>query len=233
MRRRPLPLLLSALALGCGNLSSGDGGVVALELRLPNPAVVEQNDTIQLRARALDADGDSVDAEIVWITPDTSIISLDSTGLLTTDTTAGTGRVQARVGTLRSNLETFTIRRRSDIILLPGPTAITVPTTDSASAALVARILSGVAPDTTSISGSALVYQVVDSTTFRDVVHFAGGGQNLRAVTGSDGGPTIPVTLRRNPGATFPATVTVQVSAVRPSGTAVPGSGQTFSITFQ
>lgn len=231
MRRRPAPLVLAALLLGCGNLTEGDGGVVALQLRLPNPAVVEFGDTIQLQARALNADGDSVDAAIVWITPDTTI-SLDSTGLLTSDTTAGTGRVQAKVGSLLSNLETFTIRRRSDIISLTAPTAITVPTTDSASAALPARILS-VTPDTQAIVGSALVYQVVDSATFRNVVHFAGGGQNLRAVTGSDGGPTIPVTLRRSPGATFPATVTVQVSATRPSGTAVPGSGQTFSITFQ
>jgi hypothetical protein len=231
VRRRPSPLLLTTLLFGCGNLTGGEGGVVALELRLPNPAVVEFGDTIQLQARALDADGDSVGATIVWITPDTTI-ALDSTGLLTTDTTAGTGRVQARVGNLRSDLVTFTIRHRSDIISLTGATTLTVAPADSASEALVAVIRS-VTPDTQGISGSALVYQVVDSATFRDVVHFAGGGQNLRAVTGSDGGPTIPVTLRRNPGATFPATVIVQVSATRPSGTAVPGSGQTFSITFQ
>jgi hypothetical protein len=204
---------------------------VALETRLPNPAAVEPGDTLQLRARALNADGDSVEADIVWITPDTTI-SLESTGRLTTDTTAGQGRVQASVGNLRSNLETFTIRRRSDTLSLTDPVAITVPATDSASASLVARILS-VTPDTVGISGSSLLYQVVDSATFRDVVHFQGGGQSLRASTGTEGSPTTPVTLRRNPDATFPATVTVQVSATRPSGATVPGSGQTFSITFQ
>lgn len=230
MTSRRLPPLLLALVLGCGNLTEGEGGVVALELRLPSPAVVEQGDTLQLQARALDADGDSVAADIVWITPD-STISLDSTGLLTTDTTAGTGRVQARAGTLRSNLETFTIRRRSDTITV-APAPITVPPTDSASAELEA-FLRSVTPDTVGISGGSLVYQVVDSVTFDDVVHFAGGGMSLRATTGADGSPTIPVTLRRDPGATFPVTVTVQVSATRPSGTAVPGSGQTFSITFQ
>lgn len=229
MTRRHTPLLLTLL-LGCGNLTEGEGGVVALELRLPNPAVVEPGDTIQLRARALNADGDSVEADIVWITPDTTI-SLEANGRLTTDTTAGQGRVQAAIGALRSNLETFTIRRRSDTISLEDPVAITVPPTDSASEALVARLLS-ITPDTVGISGS-LVYQVVDSATFRDVVHFEGGGQNLRTTTGGDGSPSVPVTLRRNPGATFPATVTVQVSATRPSGIAVPGSGQTFSITFQ
>lgn len=232
MRLRRAPLALLLLLAGCGNLTEGDGGVVSLELRLPSPAVVEFHDTLQLRARALNADGDSVAADIVWITPDTTI-SLDSTtGLLTTDTTAGSGRVQARVGNLQSNLETFTIRRRSDSISLVDPVVITVPPADSASAALVARMLS-VTPDVQGISGASLVYQVVDSATFRDVVHFAGGGQSLRAATGSDGAPGTGVTLRRNPAATFPVTVIVQVSATRPSGTVVPGSGQTFSITFQ
>jgi hypothetical protein len=121
---RHLPLCLP-LVLGCGNLGAGDDGVVALELRLPSPPVVEPGDTLQLRARALNADGDSVAATIVWLTPDSTIL-VDSSGRLTTDTTGGTGRVQAKVGTLRSNLESFTIRRRSDIVVLTAPTTVTV-----------------------------------------------------------------------------------------------------------
>jgi hypothetical protein len=225
------PLLLLPLLLGCGNLDEGDSGAVALEVLLPDPQVVEPGDTIQLRARALNASGDSVAADIVWLTPD-STISVDSSGLLTTDTTAGTGRVQARIGNLRSNLETFTIRRRSDTLALVDPVAVTVPATDSASSPLVARVLS-LTPDTVGISNTAILYQVVDSATLREVVHFAGGVMSLRASTGPDGAPGVGVTVRRQPGATFPVTVTVQVSASRPGGTAVPGSGQTFSVTLQ
>jgi hypothetical protein len=225
------PLLLLPLLFGCGDLGEGDESVVALELLLPNPQVVEPGDTVQLRARGLNAAGDSVAANIVWVSPD-STISIDSSGLLTTDTTGGTGRVQARVGTLRSNLETFTIRRRSDSLALTEPLSMSVPPTDSASSALEARVLS-LTPDTVGLSGATILYQVVDSATFRDVVHFAGGGMNLRATTGAEGSPAIDVTLRRNPGATFPVTVTVQVSATRPSGTAIPGSGRSFSITMQ
>lgn len=230
MKLRYAPLLL--LALGCGNLGEGEGGVVALELRLPDPQAVEPGDTIQLLARALNSSGDSVEANIVWVTPDTAILSVDSSGRLTADSTEGQGRVQARVGNLRSELANFTVRRRSESLVLVAPLAVTVPTTDSASTALKARVLPPL-PDTAGISGTSLLYQIVDSATFRDVVHFAGGGQNLRAATSTGGFPTIDVTLRRQSGATFPVTVTVQVSARRPSGAVVPGSGQTFSITFQ
>ena len=94
MRLRPRPLFLLPLLLGCGNLGEGEDGVVALEVLLPNPAVVEPGDTVQLRARARNADGDSVAAPIVWLSPD-STISVDSSGRLTTDTTGGTGRVQS------------------------------------------------------------------------------------------------------------------------------------------
>lgn len=231
MRVRLRPLLLLTLLLGCGNLGEGDNGVVALELLLPANPAVEPGDTVQLRARALNAAGDSIDASITWLSPD-STISVDSSGRLSTDTTAGSGRVQARAGSLRSDLATFIIRRRSDSLALTDPLAVTVPTTDSASSALVATVLS-VTPDVAGISGATILYQVVDSTTLRNVVHFAGGAMSLRATTGGEGEPSIPVTLRRNAGATFPVTVQVQVSATRPSGAIIPGSGRSFSVTFQ
>jgi hypothetical protein len=231
MRLRLGPLLLLPLVLGCGDLGEGENGVVALELRLPANPVVEPGDTVQLRARALNASGDSIEADIVWLSPD-STISVDSSGRLTTDTTAGSGRVQARVGSLRSDLVTFTIRPRSDSLVLVDPLAVTVPSSDSASTVLVSQVRS-FAPDSVGISGTTILYQVVDSATFRDVVHLAGGSMSLRATTGADGAPSIGVTLRRNAGAAFPVTVQVQVSATRPSGTTIPGSGRSFSVTLQ
>ena len=52
-------------------------------------------------------------------------------------------------------------------------------------------------------------------------------------LTGVDGAPVAPVTLDRASGSTAPVTATVEVTALRPSGAAVPGSGQTFTVTFQ
>ncbi|HXI20618.1 MAG TPA: hypothetical protein VNH46_06010, partial [Gemmatimonadales bacterium] len=117
MRRRWWPVLLPLV--GCSSLT-GDQGIVALELRVPSPAVVEHLDTLALRARALNVSGDSVAATIFWRTPDSTLV-LDSTGFVTTDSTSGSGRVQARVGSLVSDLVTLTILPRADTLQLTGP----------------------------------------------------------------------------------------------------------------
>jgi len=221
---------LAAPLLACSDLNSTSGGVVALELRLPNPAVVEQHDTLALVARALNTAGDPVPAEIFWHSPDSALI-VDSTGFVTTDSSSGSGRIQAHTGSLLSDLVPLEIHRRSDSLAIQGPTAIPVPATDSASAALVAAVLS-LTPDTAGISNTRILYEVVDTAAARGTVRFEGGGLSLRAATGLTGQSLVPVTLRRVPEATPPATVTVRVTANRPSGLAVPGSGQVFTISF-
>ncbi len=220
-----------AVLVGCSDLGSGADGVVALQVSLPSPATVEAGDTVQLRARALNLAGDSVEATIVWLSPDSTLM-VDSSGRVTTSLSSGTGRVQARVGTLLSNLLTLTIQRTSDSVSLTPPLDLMVFQEDSASAPLIATLLS-LAPDTAGVSGATLVYEVVDSAAWRGIVRFAGNTLSLRATTTTTGSPAIPVTLRRVPGATFPATVQVLVRAARPSGAVVPGSGQIFSLSFE
>jgi len=229
VKRRPI--LLAAALLGCSDLSGTGGGVVALELRLQTPPVVEQFDTLVLVARALDADGREVAATIVWSSPD-SILIVDSAGSVTTDSSSGSGRVQARTGSLLSDLTLLEIHRRSDTVALTAPTTITVPASDSASAALVAALQS-LAPDTVGISNGRLLYEVVETAAATGKLRFQGGGLSLRAATGLTGQPVSPVTLRKVSGTTPPPTVTVRVSATRPSGIAVPGSGQLFTVDFQ
>lgn len=223
--------LLALGLLGCSDLQSGDTGIVALEVVLPSPAVVEAGDTVQLRARALNQAGDSVAATIVWRAPD-SAVTVDSNGRITTDSTSGSGRVQARVGSLLSDLLIITVRRASDSVALTQPAGQTVEPGDSASTPLVASLLS-LTPDTTGISGATLLYEVVDSAAMRGIVRLAGNVLSQRAITTTTGAPAVGVTLRRVPGATFPVTAQVRVSAARPSGAVVPGSGQLFSITFE
>lgn len=228
--RRWTVLLLTPI-LGCSDLSSTKGGVVALELRLPTPPAVEQFDTLPLVARALDADGNEVEAEIIWSSPD-SILIVDSSGTVTTDSSSGSGLIQARTGSLLSALTPLQIRPRSDTLALTAPTTVTVAQSDTASTALVATVQS-LSPDTVGVNDTRILYEVVDTAAARGKVRFQGGGLAIRAATGLTGSPATPVTLRRIPGQTQPDSVAVRVTAARPSGAVVPGSGQIFTVNFQ
>ena len=83
------------------------------------------------------------------------------------------------------------------------------------------------------ISGASILYEVVDTLAAQGSVRFQNGNLVVRATTSTGGAPSPGVTLRKVPGGTPPATVQVRVSATRPSGTPVPGSGQLFVLTFQ
>lgn len=230
--RRWWPLV--ALLPGCSNISAPKGQPIALELRLPVPPAVEQNDTLQLQARALDENGDSVATPIYWRAADTTLIMVDSTGLVTTNLTTGSGRVQARAGRLVSTLSSgqLTIRPRSDTVELAGTDTILVPGTDTISAALDAQVLSN--NPAGGVSGTTILFEIdsLDLTRVADTAHFAGGTSLLRATTGLTGGPQTAVTVRRST-TSWKDTLHIRVSAARPSGTPVPGSGQRFTILFQ
>ena len=230
-----LAALLVLPLMSCSNLNELSGGVVALEVQLPVPPYIEPNDTVQIRARALNAAGDSVDAEIIWLTPDTSLVIDSLTGLVSTTQTSGSGKVQARVGSLRSNISgtngTLSIRPASDTLRLTGSDTITVVAADTISAALPAAVESN--NPAGGVANTTILYSVVDTASALGNVHFAGDGLSLRATTGGSGAPNVPVTLRRTAGGTAPASVLVEVSATRPSGAPVAGSGQRFIVLFQ
>ena len=83
------------------------------------------------------------------------------------------------------------------------------------------------------VANTTILYSVVDTASAAGNVHFAGNGLSLRATTGSPGTPSVAVTLRRTAGATAPDSVLVEISAARPSGAVVAGSGQRFTVRFQ
>jgi hypothetical protein len=223
-----------ALLVGCSKLSGPKGQPVALEVLLPVPPAVETDDTLQLRARAIDENGDSVGAAIYWRVADTTLVLVDSSGLVTTALTTGSGRVQAHVGSLYSSLSSgqLTIRPRSDSLLLTPPDTLVVAAGDTASASLVATVLS-INP-VGGVSGTTILFEVdpADQSRVADTAHFAGGLTAVRVTTGSTGAPVSPVTLRRRT-ATWTDTIHVRVSASRPSGAKVPGSDSLFTILFQ
>ena len=108
----PAALLLGLL--GCSALPADSDGIVALEIRTQSPVSLPLGQQVILRARALDINGDSVPALIRWRTADTALVVLDSlSGIIEGRVAAGQARVQAAVGTLRSDLIVIT--------LLPAP----------------------------------------------------------------------------------------------------------------
>ncbi len=103
-------VLLLGLAAACSKLPSTGDGIVALELRTPASLTLKLGDSLTLRARALNQQGDSVAADILWQTADTAAITVDPVrGVVRARLGTGVGRVQASVGTLRSDLIRITL----------------------------------------------------------------------------------------------------------------------------
>ena len=83
------------------------------------------------------------------------------------------------------------------------------------------------------VTGTSILYEVTEPDSGLGRVRFPNGLLAYRVTTGSNGAPATAVTLRKVTGATPPAVLQVRVSAQRPSGRAVPGSGQQFTLLFQ
>jgi hypothetical protein len=211
-----LPILL---ALGCSGLTEGAGGVVGLEINQPALLSLEVGETLALTARALDKDGNTVDAAVTWRAPDPTLTVDPATGVITA-VSPGTGRVQAFAGQLSSSLVQFTVIARADTLIV----------TDLASPPLVAQLQSfnpaGALPD------RPVVYTIIDPPeVVPHLVELPGGVLIDTVSTGTDGAVT-SVTLNRASLAQ-PDTAIVEVRAFRTRGAPVPGSGQRFTIIFQ
>jgi Bacterial Ig-like domain (group 2) len=106
--RRWAVLTTALWVLGCSDLTEGAGGVVALEIIAPaGVSTVEVDQTLQLTARPLDKDGNTVAAPVTWQAADPTL-TVDATGLIT-GVSVGIGRVQAFTSSLASPILSFTV----------------------------------------------------------------------------------------------------------------------------
>jgi hypothetical protein len=113
-------LACSALLVACSKLGTDLDDVVAIEIVIPDSMFV--GDILTPQARALNGRGDSVAAEIFWSSLDTAVVAvLDSTTGETLGKKAGTGRLQARTGALRSNPQSILVR---DVPTPSGPVSV-------------------------------------------------------------------------------------------------------------
>lgn len=102
----------TALAAACQLLAGDPDRIIALEIIGPVTYTVPVNDTLQLRARARSADGDTVaGAVITWAVLDTGEVGIAvdaATGRVIAEA-EGSWRVQARVEDIRSDPITITV----------------------------------------------------------------------------------------------------------------------------
>jgi hypothetical protein len=215
--------------LGCSGLDEGGGGAVALEVEVPLPATLEVGDALQLTATALDADGNPVDVPITWRAADPTV-TVSPTGLVT-GVSVGTGRVQARNGSLGSNLVTMTVIARADTLLLVGDSVLTVAA-DVATSADLLTALRTFSPDAP-VATRPVIYAITSPAPgTAPSVTLTGGVQTDTVNTGPDGTVT-GMHLVRVTGRPPVDSAIVTVRAERTRGALVPGSGQRFIVRFE
>jgi Bacterial Ig-like domain (group 2) len=228
--RRWLGLVPLAVALGCSNLEEGDTIVVQLEVVSPSVQDLEVGEQIQLSARALNSNGEVVDAPITWRTPDLTVTVEEATGLVT-GVSPGNARVQASSGSLSSDFLSFNVIAPADTLIIVGDSILTVPVEPGATNSLTVRLESFNPPGP--LANRPVIYEITRPVAGEaPVVVLSGNVQRATGTTGTDGTAT-DVGLFRVSGTTPPDTAIVVVSATRTRGAVVPGSGQRFIVVFQ
>lgn len=227
--RRWAVLGSSLWMLACSNLTEGPAGVVELDIVAPDVTTIEVGETLQLSARALNRDGQSIDAVITWRTPNPTL-SVSETGLVTA-IAPGPGQVQAFAGSLASSLISLTVVARADTLILIGDSIVTVAPEATASVPLVVQLQS-LSPAGL-VASSPVIYTVTSPPDVGPHTIELPGGVLVDTLSTGEDGTVQGVTLNRVLGTTAPDSAIVEVRAFRLRGTEVPGSGQRFIVRFQ
>ena len=202
------------------------GQAVAIEFLVPIPAAVEVGDTITLRARVLDQNGDSADAEIRWRTPDTTVAVDSITGAFW-GVSGTSGRVQPTSGSLVIPLVTFVVRARADtVILSTAAESLFVATADTESALLSPKVADSAG---TGLGDRRVIFTLLEPTDSSVVL--SGDVLIDTLTTKGDGTPSPGIRIKKR--GTLPDSAVVEVGARRVSGATVPGSGQRIRIFFE
>lgn len=202
-------------------------------MRFPDSAVVEEGDTIFPWARAIDGRGDSVAATIFWATLDTAIVEvLDSTTGATLGKKANNvtgGRLQVRVGSLRSNPVAVIVRPQADTLFAAGPlrdTVVASTSVDSLSDSLIVQLQdrhSGSNP--VNLSGRPVTFAITYPIGGTEFTLVPQGGLLTNAV----GRAAVRVRLVNR---ALPDSVVITATALRANGQSIPGSPVTFVVEY-
>jgi Bacterial Ig-like domain (group 2) len=223
--RRALAWLLPLLAAGCSGLDEGQAGVVGIEVQVPGPDSLEVGESVQLSARPLNKDGDSVATPLTWVSVDPTASIDAATGVLS-GLSVGSARVQATVGSLGSALITFAIVPRADTLQIAGDSIFTASVT--APLPNFGTVLFSFSP-LGPVPSHGVIYAITSPDPLAGpppLVLSTNGAVADTVPTAGDG--TAASSLVLVPGAVPPESVVVTISAARIRGGVVPGSGQHF-----
>jgi hypothetical protein len=216
------------MAAGCSDLTEGAGGVVGLEINDPPKTELEVGETMALTARALDKDGNTIPAAVTWRAADATLTVDPVTGVIT-GVSPGTGRVQAFADLLGSSVLTFNVLARADTLIVTDSVFTVAPLANSPPLVAQLQSFSPAGP----VAGRPVAYAITSPPVVgAPTVVLPGDVQADTLLTGTDGAVS-SVTLNRVPTVAQPDTAIVTVSAFRPDGSLVPGSGQRFIVLFQ
>jgi hypothetical protein len=222
-------LLSLLLVAACSGLDEGEGGVVAVEVEIPELTTIEVGEQVQVVARALDVNGAVVDVPLEWQSS-TAAVTVDDTGLVT-GVQPGEANVQAVSGSLPSEPVPFDVVARPDTIIIDGDSVFTLPIVEPPPTAALTVRLETFTP-AGPVSGGSVIFEITSPPPgATPVVQLAGGVQGDTVTTASDG--TAVVEIGAVSGQVPPDTAIVQVRAERIRGATVPGSGQRFIVLFQ
>lgn len=225
---------LALVLAGCSRLATTPGGVASVVIKVPQPAEVETNGSIQLTGVAQDANGDVMDVPIYWRALDTTITVDSLTGVMSGVLPGTTGRVVARAVDLYSAIATFTVLEQTDTLIQVADSVQDVPAANPASPALAVQVEGG--DPLVAVSGRRITFEVVSPVFDKPedrTVEFAGGHLAISPTTGTLGTPSPDVVLQRRAGFAAPDTAIVRVTIYRPGGGTVPGSGMRFLVHFE
>lgn len=212
----------------CDAFATDFDAIIALQVFLPDSGAVEINDTLRPRARALNGRGDSVAATIVWGALDTALVTMvDSTTGATLGKALGLGRIQARVGSLRSNPLSVRVQSPADSIRASGAVrdTVDVATGDSLSDSLGVHLYANPL-NATNLPGRRVTYSFTIYPTAAATVTLQPSDTVLTGTTG-----LAIARLRLTSGQ--PDSVVVAATARRADGQTVLGSPVTFVVEFR
>lgn len=216
----------------CGTFGTDLNAIIALQVFLPDSGAVVVGDTLRPRARALDGHGDSVDAAVIWAALDTALVTVvDSTTGATLGKQHGTGRIQARVGNLRSNPLTVRVQTPLDSIKRAGAARDTVhyAAGDSLSDSLLVGVYA-TPPDNANFVGRRVIYAATVYPAGATAVTLVPRDSALSTAGALAGTAVAQVRLRPGPA---PDSAVVTAVARGASGLPVPGSPVTFVVEFR